>query len=344
MINIDKNFVNEVKKFKCKEEREKDAYIPQPYEYNVILKQKLKLNDLKKIKSHYRIKTSFTKKQDILNVIYNFLRTSYFSIKIQKNYRGYLVRKIFYLRGPYISEKKESVNETDFYSLDDIKDIHVNQLISFKDDVDKKVYVFTVNSLYKLIREYKKNTNNELLNPYTRNKLPKNIINQLSSLMRLCKIYKIKIISDDDLKPIKLTKQQRFDQRVTNVFNTMDSLGNYTQINWFFELNTTSKNIKFIRELYDIWSYRAQLTQDVKNRICNFSDPFIALNLHSITNLNFDMLNNISLTLIEKFVNSGINTEDRALGAYYILTALTLVSQNAANALPWLYESVVTHH
>jgi hypothetical protein len=29
------------------------------------------------------------------------------------------------------------------------------------------------------------------------------------------------------------------------------------------------------------------------------------------------------------------------LGAYYILSALTLVSMQAADALPWLYESVL---
>ena len=344
MKDIAEQFVNEIKSTKLKEKRETDIYIPKPNEYNAILKEKLKLVHLKQIKSHYKIKTSYTKKQDILNVIHNFLRNSYFSTKIQKNYRGYLIRRILSLRGPYITEKETPVNETDFFSLDDIKSIHIDQLISFKDDFDQKVYVFTVNSLYKLIRQYKKNSNNELLNPYTRNALPSNIINKLTTLMRLCKIYNIKIISDEDLKPLQLTKQQRFEQRVTNVFNTMDSLGNYTQINWFYELDTCSKHIKFIRELYDIWSYRAQLTQDIKNKISNFNDPFIAFNLHSILNLNYHMLNNISLTLIEKFVNSGINQEHRALGAYYILTAFTLVSPNAANALPWLYESVAINH
>jgi hypothetical protein len=34
-------------------------------------------------------------------------------------------------------------------------------------------------------------------------------------------------------------------------------------------------------------------------------------------------------------------TEYQILGAYYILSALTLVSMQAADALPWLYESVL---
>ena len=36
--------------------------------------------------------------------------------------------------------------------------------------------------------------------------------------------------------------------------------------------------------------------------------------------------------------------KSRALGCYYILTALTLVSPSAAQALPWLYDSVAINH
>ena len=69
-------------------------------------------------------------------------------------------------------------------------------------DADDKVYVFTVNSLYKLICEHKKSSGAELLNPYTRNKLPSNIIKQLSELMRICKIYNL-------LRFLKLIKMLR---------------------------------------------------------------------------------------------------------------------------------------
>jgi hypothetical protein len=46
------------------------------------------------------------------------------------------------------------------------------------------------------------------------------------------------------------------------------------------------------------------------------------------------------LTILENFVNSGINNESRRLGAYYVLGALTLVSEDAATSLPWLYDAV----
>lgn len=39
-------------------------------------------------------------------------------------------------------------------------------------------------------------------------------------------------------------------------------------------------------------------------------------------------------------VNSGINNDSKSLGCYYILSALTLVNSDAAESMPWLYESV----
>jgi hypothetical protein len=39
-------------------------------------------------------------------------------------------------------------------------------------------------------------------------------------------------------------------------------------------------------------------------------------------------------------VKTGINNDFKTLGAYYVLGALCLVNQNAANSLPWLFQSV----
>ena len=39
-------------------------------------------------------------------------------------------------------------------------------------------------------------------------------------------------------------------------------------------------------------------------------------------------------------INKGINNNSCVLGSYYVLCALTMVSSDAANTLPWLYEAV----
>jgi hypothetical protein len=46
------------------------------------------------------------------------------------------------------------------------------------------------------------------------------------------------------------------------------------------------------------------------------------------------------LEVLEKMVNTGANRDSKCLGAYYVLGALTLVSTDAASALPWLYQAV----
>ena len=129
----------------------------------------------------------------------------------------------------------------------------------------------------------------------------------------------------------------------------MDELGNYTQEDWFLNISNSADFIIFLRELYDIWSYRAQLTSEVKMRISNSTNLFTGINF-GLLNTNvftgtvgYERLMNLALTVMERFVFSAINTEDRVLGAIYVLSALTLVSNEAAAALPWLHSSV-THH
>ena len=55
-------------------------------------------------------------------------------------------------------------------------------------------------------------------------------------------------------------------------------------------------------------------------------------------------INNIPNNLqIENSVNRILNDESKKMGCYYVLSALTLVSVSAAEALPWLYEAVAYH-
>ena len=59
----------------------------------------------------------------------------------------------------------------------------------------------------------------------------------------------------------------------------VDSLGNYSDVNWFLKLSKRQL-IRYIRELHDIWNYRAQLTSEIKLKIC-FPDIVV----HYVRNL-----------------------------------------------------------
>jgi hypothetical protein len=124
-----------------------------------------------------------------------------------------------------------------------------------------------------------------------------------------------------------------------SIFQKMDELGNYTDVKWFNELNN-SKLILFIRELYDIWSYRAQLSTNTKKEINPCHDPFYNIQLNNIQYLENLELKRLILTIIINFIDYGINKDSKYLGASYVLSALTLVSHEAATAMPWLYQSV----
>ena len=50
-------------------------------------------------------------------------------------------------------------------------------------------------------------------------------------------------------------------------------------------------------------------------------------------------IQNCTIQLIENMITKGISHECRTLGVFYVLAALTLVSPQAAAALPWLYAS-----
>ena len=60
--------------------------------------------------------------------------------------------------------------------------------------------------------------------------------------------------------------KKTFELKVIDIFNKIDELGNYSDYLWFYRLDKNSL-IRYIRELYDIWSYRLQLTSTIKRNV-----------------------------------------------------------------------------
>ena len=57
--------------------------------------------------------------------------------------------------------------------------------------------------------------------------------------------------------------------------------------------------------------------------------------------MTIELLKEGCLKIIENMVYMGIDADHRNLGAFHILTALTIVSIPARTAMPWLYESIM---
>ena len=130
--------------------------------------------------------------------------------------------------------------------------------------------------------------------------------------------------------------------RAQTLFMEIDNLGHYTQPQWFMQL-TRVEYIRYFRCLRDIWTYRAQLTLDIKLKICPLWDPFIAITLEPLNFNDFDdlQLQRMCISTMEDMVFTGLDNEFRMLGAFHVLSALTVVSVPARRSMMWLYESLV---
>ena len=82
----------------------------------------------------------------------------------------------------------------------------------------------------------------------------------------------------------------------------------------------------------------------LKRNICPPNgNPFLGFNSPNIFHNNFPLyqLKRKILGIIDTFVTLGVDRDSRVLGAIYVLTALTLVSKDAAEARPELYNSAI---
>lgn len=137
------------------------------------------------------------------------------------------------------------------------------------------------------------------------------------------------------------------DNTILEIFQEMDRLGNYTNTEWFTSLSAR-RLITFMAELKDIWTYRANITAQTQQMICpHHMFPF-PNGINSITNNQLlaayvldqtEKLKSLVLKTMYKLVFSSSNDEYRKLGTLYVLGALTMVNENAANTMPWLYHS-----
>jgi hypothetical protein len=142
-----------------------------------------------------------------------------------------------------------------------------------------------------------------------------------------------------------LTREKQEELFIVDLFQHINTLGNYSDSEWFIVLQR-EELIRFIRHIHDIWYYRANLTQEMKERISPPNgNPFVLhnahVNLNVITLLTAAELRTICVSIVERMTRRGITREDQCLGAFYVLATLTIVNQDARNALPWLYEAVL---
>ena len=180
------------------------------------------------------------------------------------------------------------------------------------------------------------NTNTNSINSYTAS---------LSSRYYEPRVFNQQLLNDtvlrDNYNKIVEMRRKPMETRIQELFMEIDQLGNYTQSSWFSNLHRR-EYILLYRHLYDIWSYRAQLNNEIKNKICPLFDPFTEIFAQPIyqNHILEDQIKLACLTIIENLVYCGIDEDHKKIGTMHALSGLTMISFEARNAMPWLYESV----
>lgn len=313
----------------------KEFEIPKFAEYNKLMVNNYSVSQLKSMCKKYSIKTSGNK-DELSRRCYNFLYFTLHVIKIQSFTRLYFTNNYIKLHGIGFHDKLLCVNDIDFATLDNLDDIPYSQFFSFTDS-DNFTYGFDIQSIYNLYLKKK----DKLENPFTTKPISKNVCYDVIKFIKYSKLLNIDITINFN-KDDKFDETKELEMKILNLFQNMDSLGNYTNMAWF---NTLSKQdlIKFFRELLDIWSYRANLSQEIKREICPPSgNPFsvVNINTHNLSAYSYLIIKKTIVDIMSEFINKGINNDSKILGCFYVLSCLTLVNPVAADAMPWLYESV----
>lgn len=324
-------------KYKKKKITDDEFEVPKYYEYENIININYNCKQLKSICRYYKLKKSGNKKE-LQYRLWNYLKFSHFSNKIQKCIRNFLIKCYIYYKGDRI--KKESTNDSDFMTLIPINNINWNQKISYQDNGFK--YTFDICSLFNLYKngEEEEIPLSDLQNPYNRKVLPWKLYKSMRRMIFLSKVLNmpINLLFENNEKE-QLSEKKKMELYAQEIFQMMDNHGHITDVDWFLCLNKL-RLIRLIRELVDIWEYRAQLTNEAKRRICPpTGHPFTSINQNFLPESSIITIQKVILGVFEKFIKSGLTESDRKSGTIYVLGSLTIVSQNAANSLPWLYES-----
>jgi hypothetical protein len=256
---------------KLKKINDNDIVIPTYSSYTILLEYDYNVKQLKQFAKQYKLKIGGNKDELILR-IFSHLYLSNYTIKIQKIMRGQLIKKYNALHGDALFKRKICVNESDFITMEPLSDINYYQFISYTDE-DNKTYGFDIASLFNMLKK----TDKGMQNPYNKKNFPPSLITNMHSIIKLSKNLNISInlLFEDD----KLSCEKVLELRVLSLFQKIDFLGNYTNPKWFNDLNENQIQ-KFIRELNDIWRFRANIPIEIKRKISPpIGDPFNKLNV-----------------------------------------------------------------
>lgn len=300
---------------------------------------KSKLPELKQFARDLNIRVSGNK-GELKQRIEDQVKKEQSSITIQKTFRRRLVFKWIKLKGT----RENCVNDTDFYTLEPMNEIPYLYFIKYVDTTHNVNYGFNIKSLCTLASK-----NSKFENPYNRENMKTPFGTNMVRVVKLTNILfpQNDLLTESIALPSEQTREQVFnayyeglnqmplEQRITDLFIHIDSLGNYTNREWLTQLNQ-DRLYYLVLKINQLWH---RIPNSSRMRICPYISPFSPDIFEPLpVQITIDMVVRMATIL----THSGIDNDNKQLGAMYFLSGLTLVSQNARNQMPWLYENYFT--
>jgi hypothetical protein len=172
------------------------------YENGRIVWKKYKISELKNNLKHYKLHITGNK-PTLIQRLKEYFEYCVSSVKIQKIFRGYIVKHFFEIKGPAFKDRKRCVNETDSYTLEPVVEIEHERFFSFEDS-NHFIYGFDIGGLLRLYK-----SKGKINNPYTRERLDSRILNNILFIGRTLPIIFPNILTEDE-KLIPLLNLYRF--------------------------------------------------------------------------------------------------------------------------------------
>jgi hypothetical protein len=204
-------------------------------------------------------------------------------------------------------------------------------------DSQKNIWSFDVRSLIHMFSQ-----GQILQNPYTREPFPERVVTRFRARHDWLRARKYVLFYGVEET---ITAEQEWNQKVLDVFMRIEALGYLLSTSWFQEL-TLANQQSFYRNLFQLWFVRLGLTSAQREEVC----PKWSQGETRIFKKNPDETEKShkdikwwrkqNLALIESLVSRGQLKSSRGLGAMYVLMSLVQVSEQAAEAYPWIYESI----
>lgn len=317
---------------KRKKIAQEDFCIPEQGDEGLIGELDFNVAQLKQICGHHNLKKSGNKEQ-LRNRCYSFLKINRAVSLSQARLRGGLRRKLNRLRGPGLFKREICTNTTDFLSFEETNQIPPDEFFSYTDS-NGKIWAFDVLS----ISTHLEKNGNQATNPFTREPFPQgDMLSRFRDVNRLAKMLGVQT----NLKfESAVQDPMDIEAYAREMFQLFDGFGLFTDHTWFLELQK-HELLNMYKALHDIWTYRADLSQNAMMSIYSPSGrPFDGFSWSGLSSGSREHAQRELLRAAKRFSTAASDEHHQQLGVYYFLGSLTTVSPAAANALPWLYQSV----